>query len=532
MQKKLNEDFIDSYCEKFVSKITDSFFSDDKIVITGKEMLKVTPSKQTNLFVMKLIFQYWQGESKKLKSPFFNYESDSVKQALLEFMNVLSQNIEVHKNRFQLLLNHAVKDAIYLAASPQTYLEIELDSLIENKIDDEVIEEIVKYLRIYQTHVKNFLSDMRGLAPEDAIDELDDEFEPFDATPGLTKETELLSQVLPIEPDQVLSEDFPEDFDEFDDDEFDNDEKEPNIPEEAANVTSEELEESEMYDHNEARFKTEEELSESLIEKEEVANEEKPSSKDSDSVMNWGDEIGEYTEEELAFLNAEDSFEPFFDKPSDQEQQPVEQSQGQESEIEVADSQVDEPEADINNDTIGSSEVEDVQETGDNEEEKAEAWLVSEEVEEEEKTETEEVEEEKAEPDEAKVEEKTESEVKEESESEEVEEESESKEAKEEPTTVNDQFEVGQTVAEHHEEQKANSMMELISVNHQYMFVKELFKDDQVSFQNALYELEEYNSFDDAVEFLVQGYAKEFEWDMQSNEVKELLKVLFRKYRD
>ena len=104
----------------------------------------------------------------------------------------------------------------------------------------------------------------------------------------------------------------------------------------------------------------------------------------------------------------------------------------------------------------------------------------------------------------------------------------------EEPSeTINDQFATPkETIAENAQEKKGSSMMELISVNYQFMFVKELFKDDQVSFQNALYELEEYDSFDDAVEFLVQGYAKEFNWDMQSTEVKELLKVLFRKFRD
>ena len=113
MQKKINEDFIDSYCEKFASKVNDSFFLGDKIIISGKEILGVTPSIQTNYFVLKLLFRYWKGETKKLESPFFNYENDVVKEALTEFMNVLSQHIEVHKNRFQLLLNHAVKDALY-----------------------------------------------------------------------------------------------------------------------------------------------------------------------------------------------------------------------------------------------------------------------------------------------------------------------------------------------------------------------------------------------------------------------------------
>ncbi len=119
MQKKLNEDFIDGYCEKFASKVTAEFFKDGKDVITGKEILKVTPSKQVNFFVIKLLFRYWQEETKKLESPFFNYKHEEVRQAMIQFMNVLSQHIEINREKFETLLNHAVKDTIYLAAMPR-----------------------------------------------------------------------------------------------------------------------------------------------------------------------------------------------------------------------------------------------------------------------------------------------------------------------------------------------------------------------------------------------------------------------------
>jgi len=460
MQKKLNEDFIDSYCEKFASKITDSFFTGDKISITGKEILKVTPSKQANLFIVKLIFQYWQGESKKLESPFFNYENDGVKDALVEFMNVLSQNIEVHKNRFQLLLNHAVKDAIYLAASPQAYLEIDLDGVDVDKIDDAFIEENIKYIKIYKKEIQNFLSDMRGLSAQDAIDELTDEFEPFDPTAGLTAEVKLLSDILPIKSDQVLSESFPEDFDEFDDDVFDNDE-----PDEPA-----------VNDENEARFKAAEKARESPTGTEiDVKNE-------MSGGMKWGDDNDELLVEKSA---------PEIEEEPGSDQRMTEPFEEESFETE---SRAEEPVAEPKEETM--AEEESVSETDETEskEEKLSPQL----------------EEEPSEPEEQPTDEEQSN-----------------------AETINDQFEKPEkTVVEDLEEKKASSMMELISVNHQFMFVKELFKDDQVSFQNALYELEDYDTFDDAVEFLVQGYAKEFTWDMQSNEVKELLKVLFRKFRN
>ncbi len=493
MQKKLNEDFIDSYCEKFAAKVTDSFFTGEKITITGKEILKITPSKQTNLFVIKLIFQYWQGESKKLESPFFNYESAAVQEALAELMNVLSQNIEIHKNRFQLLLNNAVKDTIYLAASPQAYLEIDLDGAEVDSIDDGFVENSLRYVKIYKKDIENFLSDMRGLTPEEAIDELTDEFEPFSSTEGLEAEAELLSEVVPLKPEKILSEEFPEDFDDFDDEVFDNDDdsSDDKIKEQGKVEEEEEEEVKEEATSNELRFQAEEKATEGMIH------------------PGWGEKQG-VMPEDLKW--GEESSEPAADNEgsveevSNTEQEPIDGfeegffDEVKETEEDSAD-ELDEP----------SEDAPVVEESMKEEDSNTEEVVEDEQLEDEEKATAPG----KMPPEEDQVANESD------------------EEEKPEVETINDQFEaVEKTVAEHHEEEKKNSLMESISVNHQYMFVKELFKDDQVSFQNALYELEEYDSFDDAVEFLVQGYAKEFSWDMQSNEVKELLKVLFRKYRD
>ena len=161
MQRKLNEDFIDSYCEKFAAKVTADFFQEGKDVISGKEILTVTPSKQVNFFVIKLLFRYWQEETKKLESPFFNYKHDEVRQAMIQFMNVLSQHIEINSTKFELLLNHAVKDTIYLVVAPEAYVEIDLESRGVDKITDKSIEGTIKYLRVHKKEITSFLADMK-----------------------------------------------------------------------------------------------------------------------------------------------------------------------------------------------------------------------------------------------------------------------------------------------------------------------------------------------------------------------------------
>ncbi|MGB3467034.1 MAG: hypothetical protein WBA74_17265 [Cyclobacteriaceae bacterium] len=71
-----------------------------------------------------------------------------------------------------------------------------------------------------------------------------------------------------------------------------------------------------------------------------------------------------------------------------------------------------------------------------------------------------------------------------------------------------------------------------ISVNQRYMFTNELFGGSGEDFKEAINFVEECLTFDESVELLVQRYAKPYKWDMNSTEVKELLKVIFRKFRD
>lgn len=239
MQKRLNEDFIDSYCEKFASKITNDIFSEEKTKVSGKEIVSVTPSKQVNFFVIKSIFRIWQEEAQKLQSPFFDYQNDEVRKAMVQFMNTLSQHIQIEQDNFKNLVNNAVKETIYLMASPQAYVEIDLETRGVDKITDKVVETSIKYLRIHKEEIKNFLFDMKGLIIEDVIEELPEEFGDFDTTKAVEEELKNLSQVIPLSIDTVFSED-PDLDDDFDlDDLFGGDESDLFEDESEAKVTTE-----------------------------------------------------------------------------------------------------------------------------------------------------------------------------------------------------------------------------------------------------------------------------------------------------
>ena len=426
MQKKLNEDFIDGYCEKFASKVTADFFKGGKEVITGKEILKVTPSKQVNFFVIKLLFRYWQEETKKLESPFFNYKHEEVRQAMIQFMNVLSQHIEINKEKFETLLNHAVKDTLYLAAMPQAYVEIDLDSRGVETIREKSVEGTVKYLKIHKKEIQNFLSDMKGLSIDDVIDELPEEFDDFDTTEAVVAECELLTGILEISAEKIFSDD-PE-MDEFDEDDL----FEPG--------------EEDLVEHRPRPKKTAPDAN--------TENANIEMNTDDDAMID--EDIDLSDSEEKAPEAEAPAPEPAEEEPEEEVAEAVEEEPEEEEE--------EEPKKEVRPPVM----IEDEEKEDDFPQE-----------------------------------------------------------------TINEQFEnQKETVADHLEStKKEDGILALISLNHRYMFIKELFRNDKHEFENALIELEDYNSFDESVEFLVQGYAKHNEWDMQSDEVKEFLKVLFRRFR-
>ncbi|XOV92318.1 MAG: hypothetical protein ACFHWX_19200 [Bacteroidota bacterium] len=101
-----------------------------------------------------------------------------------------------------------------------------------------------------------------------------------------------------------------------------------------------------------------------------------------------------------------------------------------------------------------------------------------------------------------------------------------------EEETLNDQYKDDQvTVAAKHQQKKISSILEAVSVNQEYMFTSELFGGDKETFHEAVEKIESCSSFDDSVEMLVENYAKSNSWDMNSVEVKELLKFVFRRFR-
>lgn len=406
MQKNLNEDFIEEYSERFAAKISDKFFANNTH-ISGQEILTLTPSKQVNFFVIKLLFNNWQDESQRLESPFFDYKANEVKEAMIQFMNVLSKYIKVARPEFEILLQDAVRDTLFLIMAPNVYFEIEMDRRGTETLTEKSAKNLTKYLKVAKDDLSSSITALVGTDR----DELEiDESIITDAV--LEEEIGLLNQVEP------LTRRLLEDGDEEESDDG----------------------ETESYD----------EVDEALqVEEDDLFPEQQADLSNEEDVQGVESET-EAAEEEDEQESSSDEIEPDVDT--------AEAESGDESEVQE---ELVVPEA---KDIITNLDPEDEDED-------------------------------------------------------------------DEDAILNSRFEnpmVG-SIAESHE--KPDSILEAISLNHRYMFINELFDGEADLFAEALEKVDNSDSFDNSVEVLVSTYAKDFHWDMNSDEVKELLKIIFRRFR-
>ncbi|MEQ8414663.1 MAG: hypothetical protein RIB71_09360 [Imperialibacter sp.] len=431
-ESKLNHEAIEAFAELFTKRACDSFFEGTD-TISGKEIVDLTPVKQVNYFVLKILFRKWQKETLRLQSPYFNYKNEDVRKALLSFMNALSQQIKVNRVNFEPLLQQATREAILLIVSPYDFFREELTGHESGKLNDKYLKNSSKYIKvnqeIFESYVALFAEKAEGeLSHDDAVVLLDELFAAGDLSMENRQEyEERFSEVAQVDFSTFVEE---EDSSEEDDD--DNDDDFDENPEEEESETSED--------------------------------------EDDDSSMTVEDRGSAETTEE----DEDDELIRF----------------------------VDEEEGDEEDEKPSYDALEEVQETQPEEEVKGKGsfeFLGDEESDDD------------AEPDAAPL----------------------NKQFSSEKTPLHEQLKAEQrpSLAEVHQSQKIDSIAGSITVNQRYMFVNELFDGDSDVFLAAMKKVEGCDSFDDAVELLIQTYSKKLEWDMNAPEVKELLKIVFKKFR-
>lgn len=357
---KLNQEATSTYSQSYSAKIVEEFFSKND-AITGQQIISVTPIKQVNFFILKSLFDEWQEEIKKFKSPYFDYKNEDVNQSLKAFINTLSKHIKIEKEHFLPLMEKAVSASLELLYEPGSYFGKELSK--SNAADkSRELKANGKYIKLH-----------RGLF-EDLIARVDQGDELNTALQGAISNYE---------------------------------------------ASSEEVEQTERL------FSSTLEIT--------VLNEE-PKAED----LPMPEPLDEL--EEMEMLSPEESSKQ---EEINQEFEPVED------------------EDDGITDSINQQYKEDIKTLNQRYEEKEKA----------------------------------------------------------------------KTVAAALETKSLSNLKNNININQRYMFVNDLFDGNDKDYEVAMDQVEACDSFDSSVELLVQNYSRKYTWDMNSDEVKELLKVIFKRFR-
>lgn len=194
--------YSDAYAEKVLKK---AFASKDKI--TGQEILSLCDVQQINLFIVRELFKGWKDETKKLKSPYFDYEHPEVKEALETFMGTLSTHIAIDRQHFAPLLKKAVSQAVLVVLNPYDYFSM-LVSGTNNKLDVSGFREEIKYLKINKAPLERMLQKLeekklKEVSGNEAFGILDQILEEVSFTPDdVDQYIEKFSQVEKLDPEK------------------------------------------------------------------------------------------------------------------------------------------------------------------------------------------------------------------------------------------------------------------------------------------------------------------------------------------
>lgn len=210
MDEKISLEAISLYGDSYSEKILKGFFS-TKSKITGQEILSLCNIQQVNLFIVREIFKSWKEETKKLKSDYFDYEHPEVKEALENFMGILSQHISIDEGQFTPLLKKAVSQTLLVVFDPYDFFSLIISGK-NNKLEVLPFREEIKYLKVNKAPLEKLLvrldeKQITEISGNEAFAFLDQILEEVNFTPeDVEGYIEKFSATVPLDPAQFYIE--------------------------------------------------------------------------------------------------------------------------------------------------------------------------------------------------------------------------------------------------------------------------------------------------------------------------------------
>jgi hypothetical protein len=155
MDEKISLESISRYSDEYTEKVLHAFFS-TKSKIAGPEILSLSNIQQVNLFVVRELFKTWKEETNRLRSPYFDYDDEEVKEAFETLMDRLSNHILVDQTHFAPLFKKAVSQTLLAVFDPYDFFSMIISGQ-NNRLEVSSFKEEIKYLKINKAPLDRLL---------------------------------------------------------------------------------------------------------------------------------------------------------------------------------------------------------------------------------------------------------------------------------------------------------------------------------------------------------------------------------------
>jgi hypothetical protein len=167
MNDKDSATFREQYGRQLAAQLCDQHFgARPTATLDGSAVLRFTPIRQVNLFVVQQLLAQWTQETARLRSPYFDFEAEDVRQALTQFMNVLSRRIKLTRPAFEPLLARAVTDTLAVLLDPAATFEQKLLGS-QPTATAQQLRDALRYLDVDKPFYQDFLDSLPAGTAQD-----------------------------------------------------------------------------------------------------------------------------------------------------------------------------------------------------------------------------------------------------------------------------------------------------------------------------------------------------------------------------
>ncbi|MBG8554243.1 hypothetical protein [Hymenobacter guriensis] len=160
MKDKYSQPKLEAYGQKLAAHLCQRHFGPQPdATLDGPAVLRFTPVRQVNLFVVQQLLAKWTAEMAQLRSPYFDFEDAEVRQALTQLMNLLSRRIRLTREAFEPLLARAVTDTLRVAAEPAVGFDEKLLPA-QPTVSREQLQEGLRYFDVEKPLFQGFVESL------------------------------------------------------------------------------------------------------------------------------------------------------------------------------------------------------------------------------------------------------------------------------------------------------------------------------------------------------------------------------------